>query len=131
MTQPIKWPFLCLRVLICLSLFLAVHCAGPREIEKIPSVQKKEDLFVVTTDRINLRACPGTDCRIETGLKRGEEIIKIRKEGEWLKVRVKTSGLEGWIPLRFVSKPPPPRGLTSQGGDVSTRPREEWAIPEK
>ena len=132
-----------LDVIMVVFLFLAAGCAGLSEkIEKYlppeqpaaerkgPVVDEGKSLFI-NTGTLNLRACPGLNCQILTTLKRGEEVIKIGEQGEWLKVQVKAAKTEGWVASRFVSSKPLKPVMTPPPEQDSSKPQEEWAVPDK
>ncbi|MEO0487457.1 MAG: SH3 domain-containing protein [Pseudomonadota bacterium] len=56
------------------------------------------DLRVVTGDRVNMRAGPGTDFGVITQLVRGQEAEVLQDPGTgWVEIRVSTSGEVGWM----------------------------------
>ncbi len=129
-----------LGVTLGVCFLLAAGCAGLRDkIGKTMSSEQpgpvgeevKSLTLFITAGSLNLRACPGLNCQILTTLKRGEEVIKISQEGEWLKVKVKAAKTEGWVASRFVSSKPPKPVVTSPPESAPSKPQEEWATPEK
>lgn len=129
-----------LGVTLGVCFFLAAGCAGLRDkIGKTLSTEQsgsvgeevKSITLFITAGSLNLRACPGLNCQILATLKRGEEVIKISQEGEWLKVKVKASKMEGWVSSRFVSSKPPKPVVPSSPESAPSKPQEEWAAPEK
>ncbi|MFH0787149.1 MAG: SH3 domain-containing protein [Pseudomonadota bacterium] len=129
-----------LGVTLVIGFFLAAGCAGLRDkIGKTLSTEQpgpvgeevKSLTLFITAGSLNLRACPGLNCQILTTLKRGEEVIKISQEGEWLKVRVKAGKIEGWVSSRFVSSKPPKPVVPSPHESAPSKPQEEWATPQK
>jgi uncharacterized protein YgiM (DUF1202 family) len=55
------------------------------------------DLYQVTSEKANLRAGPSDDANVRTQLDRGEQLIELRREGEWYGVRMLRTGEEGWV----------------------------------
>lgn len=55
------------------------------------------DTFKVASDRVNLRAGPSDDSNVRSQVLRGEEVIELRRDGNWLGVRVLRTGEEGWM----------------------------------
>jgi uncharacterized protein YraI len=55
------------------------------------------DLHRVTAERVNLRAGPAEDAAVRRRLDDGEELIELRREGDWYGVRVSRTGEEGWV----------------------------------
>lgn len=62
---------------------------------------KGELLFVVNTT-LNLRGGPGTKYEIIAKLKMNDELTYIESSGDWIKVKVKKSGIEGWAYGKYV-----------------------------
>jgi uncharacterized protein YgiM (DUF1202 family) len=102
-------------------------------------IQKEKELFAdqtlsvyVVPDHLNLRACAGLNCQVISVLQEGEELVRIAEEGEWMKVRVKTTDKQGWVSSKFVSSERPkaaPR--PSKQATPTAKPEEEWAAPKK
>ncbi|MHA6326745.1 SH3 domain-containing protein [Roseivivax sp. CAU 1753] len=57
----------------------------------------KTDLRKVAGSRVNLRQGPGTRHSVVTQLGRGDAVEVLRKEGDWLKLRVRDSNRVGWM----------------------------------
>ena len=55
------------------------------------------DLHRVAAERVNLRAGPAEDVAVRRQVGRGEELIELRREGDWYGVRVSRTGEEGWV----------------------------------
>lgn len=55
------------------------------------------DLHEVSGAKVNLRAGPSDDTSVLTTVEQGDELIELRREGNWLGVRVMETGDEGWI----------------------------------
>lgn len=55
------------------------------------------DLHEVAGAKVNLRAAPSDDTSVLTTVEQGDELIELRREGNWLGVRVMETGDEGWI----------------------------------
>ena len=55
------------------------------------------DLYQVTSEKANLRAGPSDNDNVRTQLGHGEQLIELRREGNWYGVRVLRTGEEGWI----------------------------------
>lgn len=55
------------------------------------------DLHEVSGAKVNLRAGPSDDTSVLTTVEQGDELIELRREGNWLGVRVLGTGDEGWI----------------------------------
>jgi hypothetical protein len=133
-----RWPLIIwLTMLGC--FFLAGGCTDIKDrIEKTlpwtggPETDKGETLSLfVNTGLLHLRACAGLNCQILATLKRGEEVLKIGEDGEWMKVQLKNSKNEGWVASRYLSSAPPKPVPPPSPGRESTKPQEEWAGPDK
>jgi hypothetical protein len=55
------------------------------------------DIQEVTAERANLRAGPSERAETLGQVERGDELIELQRQGDWLGVRVIRSGEEGWI----------------------------------
>src|SRR5215216_781790 len=55
------------------------------------------DLHRVAAERVNLRAGPSEDAAVRRRVGRGEELLELRREGDWYGVRVTRTGEEGWV----------------------------------
>jgi hypothetical protein len=90
--------------------------------------QPNGQVLVVTAGPLNLRACPGMECRVIAVLPRGEDVVKLGAKAGWLRVRVPAIQKKGWVGARYVGigkhkspeLPPPPPGV-----------KEEWGVPAK
>ena len=123
-------------VLLC--MLLASGCAATKTTIKpaATSPTPKPEILYVTSDKVNLRACPSLNCKVDAVLRLGEEVIKLGQEDDWVNIRVKATKREGWVAARLTGKKPlkktppkiieekPPRGKDTQG---STELKEEFA----
>src|SRR5215813_4998018 len=55
------------------------------------------DIFQVTSARANLRSGPSDQTTVRSQVAQGDEIIELRRDGNWLGVRVLRTGEEGWV----------------------------------
>jgi hypothetical protein len=55
------------------------------------------DILRVTAERANLRSGPSDADTIRSQVQQGDELIEIRRDGNWLGVRVMRTGEEGWV----------------------------------
>lgn len=62
-----------------------------------PAVAATGDVYKVTGAKVNLREGPSEGTTALTTVKQGDELIELRRQGNWLGVRVLASGDEGWI----------------------------------
>jgi hypothetical protein len=69
---------------------LAASLAGP-------AAAATGDTFKIASDRVNLRAGPSDSANVRGQVLRGEEVVELRQDGNWLGVRVLRTGEEGWI----------------------------------
>lgn len=60
---------------------------------------------VVTSSSLNMRSGPGTNFAIIRTLTLGTEFTVIKKEGDWLQIRLK-DGREGWVHSGYVRLSP-------------------------
>jgi hypothetical protein len=62
----------------------------------------KGDHLFVSNATLNLRSGPGTKYEIIAKLKMNDELTYIESSGDWIKVKVKNSGIEGWTFGKYV-----------------------------
>jgi len=55
------------------------------------------DIHQIEADRVNLRSGPSEKANIRTTLMRGDRVVEIRRDGQWVGVRDIDTGAEGWI----------------------------------
>jgi hypothetical protein len=55
------------------------------------------DIQEVTAERANLRAGPSDKAEALGQVQRGDEVIELQRQGDWLGVRVIRTGEEGWV----------------------------------
>jgi hypothetical protein len=55
------------------------------------------DVLKVTADRANLRAGPSERSDVRGQVQSGDDLIELRRQGEWIGVRIGRTGEEGWI----------------------------------
>jgi len=144
--------------LILLALMLFSGCRGPRVPSDSPtyppsqqderetatlvppavagerepiSVDDGKNPVSVIADRLNFRVCPGVHCRVLTILRRGNVLILTEWRGEWMRVRVRSTGQEGWVFSRYVRREPLHGEPSSPAVREAPALKEEWADPKK
>jgi Bacterial SH3 domain len=60
------------------------------------------DIQEVTAERANLRAGPSERAEALGQVERGDELIELQRQGDWLGIRVIRTGEEGWIHSNLV-----------------------------
>lgn len=55
------------------------------------------DVHRVTGEKVNLRAGPSDDANVRGQVQRGDEVVELTRQGDWLGVRSMSTGVEGWI----------------------------------
>jgi hypothetical protein len=55
------------------------------------------DVLQVKVIRADLRDGPSEATDVQTQVEQGDELVELRREGDWLGVRVLRTGDEGWI----------------------------------
>lgn len=64
------------------------------------------EMLVVTGDGVNVRFGPNTNTRIRQRVARGQQVMELQREGEWLRVEIVGSdGSEGWIHSSLLAPP--------------------------
>jgi rare lipoprotein A (peptidoglycan hydrolase) len=81
------------------------------------------DLHRVAAEQVNLRAEPSEDATVRRQVGRGEELLELKREGDWYAVRVSRTGEEGWVSGDLVERvargtpdQPPPRRTAAPSG---------------
>jgi uncharacterized protein YgiM (DUF1202 family) len=55
------------------------------------------DTMRVVGERVNLRAGPSDDANVRSQILQGEQVLELRRDGNWYGVRVLRTGEEGWM----------------------------------
>jgi hypothetical protein len=76
------------------------------------------DTMRVIGERVNLRAGPSDEANVRSQVIQGEQLIELRRDGNWYGVRVLRTGEEGWIFSDLVE----PLAPTTLSGGVSGWP---------
>ncbi|QCG93509.1 SH3 domain-containing protein [Azospirillum sp. TSA2s] len=63
----------------------------------MPALAASGDVHSVVGEKVNLRAGPSDDAAVRSTVARGGEVVELRREGNWLGVRVLRTGEEGWL----------------------------------
>ena len=91
------------------SLILAAGVLGATAAAAAPG-----DIYRVTGERVNLRAGPSDSANVRGQVLGGEQLLELRRDGNWYGVRVLRTGEEGWI---FGNLIEPVATSTLQGGE--------------
>lgn len=62
-----------------------------------PALANPGDTYTITGDRVNVRSGPTDRASIRTTVRRGDELLELRQDGNWTGVRVLRTGEEGWV----------------------------------
>ncbi|WP_448206130.1 SH3 domain-containing protein [Azospirillum sp. sgz302134] len=73
----------------------------------LPAAASPGDIHTVTGEKVNLRAAPSDDASIRSTVGRGDEVIELKQEGNWLGVRSLRTGEEGWVFADLVKRRTP------------------------
>lgn len=79
------------------TIMVLVAALGTVGMPVIPSLAASGDVHAVVGEKVNLRAGPSDDAAVRSTVARGDEVVELRREGNWLGVRVLRSGEEGWL----------------------------------
>jgi rare lipoprotein A len=71
----------------------------------------------VKGDSVNLRDCPSEHAKVQDRVGPGDELVQLKREGDWYNVRLKASGKEGWIAAALIEAKPA-EAAKSPAGDV-------------
>ena len=91
------------------------------------------DLHRVTAERANIRAEPSEDATVQHQIERGDEVLEVKREGDWYGVRVLRTGEEGWIHHGLIERSArttlstPPQPAVKASGPNDGRGAEERA----
>lgn len=55
------------------------------------------DTLRVVAERVNLRAGPSDNANVRSQILQGEQVLELRRDGNWYGVRVLRTGEEGWM----------------------------------
>lgn len=55
------------------------------------------DIHRVSGERVNLRAGPSDDANVRAQVMQNEQLLELRRDGNWYGVRVLSTGEEGWV----------------------------------
>lgn len=80
-----------------LTVVALAGVAGAAGMVAAPALAGPGDVYSVSGEKVNLRAAPGDGAAVRSAVTRGEELVELRREGNWLGVRVLRSGEEGWV----------------------------------
>ena len=111
----------------CRRMLRNAALLGPLAATPAVATAAPGDLHRLTAERANLRAGPSEDAAVRRRIGRGEELLELRREGDWYGVRVLGTGEEGWVSggltervarSALVDEPEPPRRPAgTPGGD--------------
>jgi uncharacterized protein YgiM (DUF1202 family) len=69
-----------------------------------PALADTGDLFQVSGERANLRSGPSDQMTVRDQLLPGEQLVELRRAGNWVGVRAMRTGEEGWIYSNLVTR---------------------------
>lgn len=62
-----------------------------------PAAANPGDTHTITGERVNLRAAPSDRASIRSTVRRGDELLELKQDGNWTGVRNMRTGEEGWV----------------------------------
>ena len=65
-------------------------------------------MVTVRSQALNLRACPGKECKILAVLRAGSRLAELERRGGWSRVRVLSGTIEGWVASAHLDRPDEP-----------------------
>ena len=104
--------------MLCLRLLRGVVCAGLLTAGAAIALAAPGDLHRVTAERANLRAGPSQLAEVRGRTERGEQLLELKREGDWYGVRIMRTGEEGWIAGDLVERVAPSKPGDAAGGRV-------------
>ncbi|MGA1857138.1 SH3 domain-containing protein [Azospirillum sp. 11R-A] len=79
------------------TIMVLVAVLGLAGTASVPALAASGDIHAVTGEKVNLRAGPSDDAAVRSTIMRGEDVVELRREGNWMGVRVLRTGEEGWL----------------------------------
>ena len=79
----------------------------PMQTKNKPTPKLAAGSYFVHAWALNLRKCPGSQCRIITVLKRGQEVSASEWKAGWIKVSLVDSQKQGWVAARYLGAEKP------------------------
>jgi hypothetical protein len=79
------------------KLLSTAGAAGLVVLAAAPALAATGDTHRVVGERVNLRAGPSDNANVRAQITQGEELLELRRDGNWVGVRVLRTGEEGWI----------------------------------
>ncbi|MBP2229614.1 SH3 domain-containing protein [Azospirillum agricola] len=86
----------------------------------LPALAAPGDVHSVTGEKVNLRAAPSDDASVRSTVTRGDEVVELKQDGNWLGVRVLRTGEEGWLFSDLVKR----RTASTLGGAAAAGPAQ-------
>jgi len=77
------------------------------------AVPKLPEVFIVNGNRVNFRSGPGTNYQSLGQYNRGAEMEKIGGNSNWIHLRDRSSGAEGWIAAYLLTEKPDTKSQAS------------------
>ena len=77
------------------------------------------DFWEVRQYSTNLRTGPSTDDRVYTQRGRGDVVMELQREGDWLKVAIDRDGRSAWVHERLLER------ITAEPGEAAPAPNFE------
>jgi uncharacterized protein YgiM (DUF1202 family) len=111
-------------------LFLATGCNQQVSTQQADRLLKPAEIrkYVAVT-ALNLRECPGSECRIIRVLEQGDSGLLLAEDSGWVKMLIDHSDAQGWVAAKYLSAQPVARQQKKQSRPPL--PEEEFAQPHK
>ncbi|CAO3408478.1 SH3 domain-containing protein [Azospirillum largimobile] len=98
------------------TIMVLVAILGSAGMPVLPALAASGDVHAVVGEKVNLRAGPSDDAAVRSTIARGEEVVELRRDDNWLGVRVLRTGEEGWLFADLVKRQ---SASTLGGGDAA------------
>jgi len=89
------------------------------------AVPTTPEIFLVNGNRVNFRAGPGTNYQSLGQYNRGAEMEKIGGNANWVHLKDRSSGAQGWIAAYLLTRKP---GISPQAGGAPAVPASGPAV---
>ncbi len=115
---------------LAVILFLAAGCDYQVNTELADRFLKPAEIRrYVDVNALNLRECPGSECRIIRVLNQGESGLVLAEDSGWVEMLIDQSDAQGWVAGKYLSAQPVARQKKKK--TQPALPEEEFAQPHK
>ena len=119
---------------LAVFMFLVTSCNDMVTVQQVDSpMRPPETRRYVKVNALNLRECPGTQCRIMRVLQQGDGGLVLSEDSGWVEMLIDHSDSQGWVAGKYLSEQPVARTKVNkpklQKKTQPALPEEEFAQP--